>query len=67
MSGVSRIPVSEIEAFCRLKRFGYEKTQDFLHYIERLDERYMEFVKEAQEKEEQKRNPNAAGTPPRRR
>lgn len=63
MNGVLRIPLSELESYCRLRGFNFEKSQDFLHYVERLDERYMQFVKEAQEKEEAKRNPS--GTQPR--
>ena len=55
MNGPQRIPISEIEAYCRLRRYDYDKSQDFLFYVERLDEKYMGFVKEAQEKEEQKR------------
>jgi hypothetical protein len=67
MNGVMRIPVSEIEAYSRMKRFDFEKTQDFFHYIERMDERYMALVKEAQEKEDQKRNTSSGTPPPRRR
>jgi hypothetical protein len=62
-SGPLRIPLSEIEAYCRLHSFDYSHRQDFLYYIERLDEKYMEFVKKAQDEEERKRNNN--GTPPR--
>lgn len=55
MNGPQRIPITEVEAYCRLRQYGYDKSQDFLFYVERLDEKYMGFVKEAQEKEEQKR------------
>lgn len=74
MAGVLRIPLSEIESYCRIKDFSYEKRQDFLHYVERLDERFMAFVKERQEEEERKTNPSGApprkgakGPPPKRR
>lgn len=63
MNGPLRIPLTEVEAYCRLRAFSFEKSQDFLHYLERLDERYMQLVKESQEKEEAKRN--TSGTQPR--
>lgn len=59
-AGPQRIPITEVEAYCRLRQFSYEQCQDFLFYVERLDERYMSFAKEAQEKEAQKQG----NTPP---
>jgi hypothetical protein len=53
-NGVLRIPLSEIEAYSRLQRFDYAKTQDFLTFIERMDHRYMEWVEQQREIEEQK-------------
>ncbi|UTC28377.1 hypothetical protein GURKE_03510 [Brevundimonas phage vB_BpoS-Gurke] len=63
MAGPLRIPLSEIDAYCRLRGFDFSMTQDFLYYTERLDEAYMAFVKKLQEEEERKRGSNA--TPPR--
>ncbi|USN15490.1 hypothetical protein KIKIMORA_03480 [Brevundimonas phage vB_BpoS-Kikimora] len=59
-AGPQRIPLSEIDAYCRLRGLDFGMTQDFLFYVERLDEAYMAFVKEAQEKEAAKK----AGTSP---
>ena len=53
-AGPQRIPITEIEAYCRLRQFSYDRVQDFLFYVERLDEKYMGFVKDSQEKEAQK-------------
>jgi hypothetical protein len=53
-NGVLRIPLSELEAYSRLNRFDYEKSQDFLTFVERMDHRYMEWVAEQREIEEQK-------------
>jgi hypothetical protein len=62
-AGPLRIPLSELEAYCRLKGFDYAKRQDFLYYIERLDEKFMAFVQQKQEEQDRKGNNN--GTPPR--
>lgn len=62
-AGPQRIPITEVEAYCRLRQFAYDQCQDFLFYVERLDEKYMSFVKEAQEKEEQKRSGASANKP----
>lgn len=53
-NGLLRIPLSEIEAYIRIKSFGYEKRQDFLFYVERLDEKYMEYIAKAMEAEKNK-------------
>lgn len=58
-SGPLRIPFAEIAAYCQLQRYDHEKTQDFLFYVEKLDERYMAFVKKLQEEEELKNGKNA--------
>lgn len=35
--------------------FDYRKTQDFLYYVERLDNAYMEYIDRIREAEERKR------------
>jgi hypothetical protein len=61
-NGVLRIPFAEINAYCSLHGFDHSKTQDFLYYVENLDAKFMEFVKEKQEEEERKnQTANAAG------
>lgn len=69
MNGLLRIPLSEIEALCRLKGYGHRKRQEFLHLIERMDVRFMEHVEktraEEQVKEQQKQAAQARA--PRRR
>ena len=63
-SGPLRIPLSEIEAYCRLKGFAYGKRQDFLFYIERMDEKFMQFVQETQADQERTRAKNGTPTHP---
>ncbi len=53
-NGPLRIPFAEINAYCQLQRYDHGKTQEFLYYMERLDDRYMAFVKKIQEDEERK-------------
>lgn len=55
LNGPLRIPYAEIEAYCALHSFDYGKRQDFLYYVERLDEKFMEHVKKTQEEEERKK------------
>lgn len=54
MNGPTRIPVSEIESYCRLMDFDHPRRVDFLYYIERMDEVYMEFVRKQIAEEEKK-------------
>jgi len=53
-NGVLRIPLSEIEAYSRLQRFDPEQAQDFLVFVERMDNKFMEYVEKQREIEELK-------------
>lgn len=68
-NGPLRIPVSEIEAYCRLKDLDYSRRQDFLFYVERLDHAWMEHIKKLQKEEERKNDlkNKSTGRPPGRR
>lgn len=55
MNGPLRIPVSEIESYCRFMEFDHPRRMDFLYFIERMDETYMDFVR-AQIAEEERKN-----------
>lgn len=58
MDGALRIPVSEIGAWVSLHEYSRVKGLEFLVYIERMDEAYMDFVRERREEEEGKRTKN---------
>jgi len=64
MNGPLRIPYSEIEAYCRLHGYDYGKRQEFMYYLEQLDGKYMEFVKQAQEEEQRKAEVKKAANKP---
>jgi hypothetical protein len=68
-NGPLRIPLSEIEAYCRLKGLDFAQRQDFLFFVERLDNAWMAFAQKLREEEERKtnRNKNTPGGQPRRR
>lgn len=55
MNGYLRIPLSEIEAYCRLQGYIREKREDFLFYVEKLDEAFMAHVDKLREQEERLR------------
>jgi hypothetical protein len=65
LNGPTRILFSEIGAYCDLHGFDYGKRQDFLFYVQRLDDKFMEIAKKRQEEEERKQQQNGAGRPPR--
>jgi len=53
MNGYLRIPLSEIDSYCRLQGFGREKREQFLLFVERLDEAFMKHVDKLREQQEQ--------------
>lgn len=63
MSGIVRLPYSEIAAYSDLHSYDFGKRQDFLYYVERLDEKYVEFIRKREEEERRKQEANAAKTP----
>ena len=67
-NGPLRIPASEIEAYARIKGFDHEKRNDFLYFVDRLDEAYMGHVqKQIEKQEQQQRIQQQKPTPPPRR
>ncbi|AFU86926.1 tail assembly chaperone [Caulobacter virus Karma] len=63
MSGPMRIPTSEIEAFTRIRRWDYAKSNEFLFYVDMMDEVYMAHVAKVLEEQERQRE-TAANKPP---
>lgn len=61
--GPLRIPYVEIEAYCRLQGWRRHKVLDFIYFMERMDQVWMEYAIEAQEEEQRKRGSDK--TPPR--
>lgn len=55
MNGPLRIPISEIEALARYKSWPYAKRQDFLYFVDLMDEAFMAYVARRQAEEERKR------------
>lgn len=55
MNGYLRIPLSEVEAYCRLHGFDFGQRTEFLFYVERLDDEFMKHVEKLREEEEKKR------------
>jgi hypothetical protein len=55
-NGPLRIPLSEIEAYCRLRRLDFSQSQDFLFFIERLDNAWTLFAQKVRAEQERKQN-----------
>jgi len=55
MNGPSRIPLSEVSAYCDLQRFSPIKREDFLFYTEHLDVAFMKHVADQQAEQERTR------------
>jgi hypothetical protein len=51
-NGVMRIPMVEVEAYCRLHGYEYARRTELLFYIERLDSAFMEHVEKKREEQE---------------
>lgn len=58
MGGPLRIPMSEIESYSNIMDWSYQKTQEFLFYIEHLDTAFMTYMAERQEEEKNKKPGN---------
>lgn len=67
MNGPLRIPTSEIEALARLRGWDFEKRNDFLFYVDRLDEAYMAHVARVMAEDERKRQTAQSKPSPKRR
>ncbi|UTC29882.1 hypothetical protein BAJUN_02760 [Bajunvirus bajun] len=63
-NGPLRIPLTEIESFARLKGWDHEKRNDFLFYVDKLDEAYMVHVAAEIKKQEDATKINAGQPPP---
>jgi hypothetical protein len=63
-TALTRILFSEIGAYCDLHGFDYGKRQDFLFYVQRLDDKFMEIAKKRQEEEERKQAAKRRGPRP---
>lgn len=63
MNGPLRVPLSEINAYCELHRFRGPKREEFLFYVEKLDDVFMKYIAEKQEEEERRRQTNAPPPP----
>ncbi len=64
MNGPLRIPVSEIESYCRLMSYDHGRRQEFFLYIERMDDVYMEYVAKVLSEDEKKREAQRSKTAP---
>lgn len=62
-NGPLRIPFVEIEAYCRLQGWRRHKVLDFIFFLERMDDVFMNYVIEQQEKEDQKRGKGPKAPP----
>lgn len=62
MNGPSRIPTTEIEALTRIRGWSYAKRNDFLFYVDRMDEVYMAHVAKLVE-EQERRNQTSQNKP----
>lgn len=62
MGGPLRIPFSEVVSYCAFMKFDFVKSQDFLIYAERMDNSFMTYIVEEQDKARNKTG--ASGTPP---
>jgi hypothetical protein len=61
-NGPLRIPLSEIEAYSRLRALDFSQRQDFLFYVERLDNVWMTHIQKLRDEEDQK-NKRKQNTP----
>lgn len=66
-NGVLRIPIAEIEAYCRLHSYDYGRRTEFLFYIERLDVKFMEHIEKKREEQERMERTKSNDIGPRKR